>query len=257
MFCCFISEFQENLIRFYKQRHSSICLSPLLEVDTPLLALYQMPTFSSVQVQWALGGGKEVKTPVEKFSDIFYKDNKDCGEIYLIGDAGLGKTSFCRRLVLTWCQAKTRSADQEKYFSRDELNTIDRFDAVFLLTLRDCIRECDIDIMIYNQIVRNLDISYPLSHLKNILSNTKCLVILDGLDEWSHPSLPCTQGVSYIPHRRVRKWTVLTTTRPWMLSGSNVKNSEIDQKLEISLFSRKDANMLKKAMISHILTPRE
>ncbi|XP_060605501.1 uncharacterized protein LOC132757999 [Ruditapes philippinarum] len=94
--------------------------------------------------------------------------------------------------------------------------------------------------MIEQQVIQNLPCSnkMPKGLLKDILRDEKCLVILDGLDEWTHPDNECTRLPKSIPHRYAReKCVILTTTRPWKLGVSNLKTSQIDKTIELVEFN--------------------
>ncbi|XP_045214670.2 uncharacterized protein LOC123564853 [Mercenaria mercenaria] len=247
-----IKDLQEDLIVLYRQQYDTLPLSPLMEEnDTHLLEFYVMPDINSVEIQRSRGGCKEDRSKVTSLHDMFYKENKSCREIYITADAGFGKTALSKRLVLTWCQAKKRFSHEQEYFEKQDITAMSEFEFVFLLSLRDCFRECDIDEMIIKQIIPRLaHTSVTISDLETILSEEKCLVILDGLDEWTHPEPVCKQGKSDIPHRKARKCTVLTTTRPWKFGVSKIRSSEIERKLELVGLSKASAKSLKRSVIS-------
>ncbi|XP_053389147.1 uncharacterized protein LOC128552154 [Mercenaria mercenaria] len=208
-----------------------------------------MPDINSVEIQMEPGGSKEVKSELTSLRDVFYKESKPCHEIYLTADAGFGKTALSKRLVLTWCQAKKCIQSEEKYFEKEDISAMSEFKFVFLLALRDCSEEYDIDKMIIKQIIPQLaNTSITIRDLEIILSKEKCLIILDGLDEWRAPV--CKQGRSDIPHRKARECTILTTTRPWKLGVSKIRSTEIERTLEIIGLSETSAESLKRSVIS-------
>ncbi|XP_045163082.2 uncharacterized protein LOC123527580 [Mercenaria mercenaria] len=250
-----MKDLKEDLIAFYRQQYHTLPLSPLIEEqDTPLLEFYVMPDINSVEIQRSFGGGNEIKSKISSLRDVFYKKNKTCREIYLTAYAGFGKTAFSKRLALTWCQAKTRIRSENKLFKEEDIHAMSAFKFVFLLSLRDCSEECDIDEMIVKQIISRLaHTSVTLSNIETILSKEKCLVILDGLDEWIHPTTTCKQGPSDFPHRKARECTILTTTRPWKMSVIGLSSSQIDQKLELVGLNITSAKELKKNVMSLLI----
>ncbi|XP_053382095.1 uncharacterized protein LOC123540074 isoform X2 [Mercenaria mercenaria] len=236
---------REDLIGLYREEYHTLPLSPLLEEnDTPLLEFYVIPDIESVEIQRARGGGKEARSKVTSLHDVFYKKNEPCRKIYLTADAGFGKTALSKRLVLTWCQAKNCIPNEDKHFKKEDISTMSNFDFVFLLSLRDCSEEWDIDEMIKKQITNDLAHTISTSDFENILSNERCLIILDGLDEFTHAK-------SDIPRRKARRTcTILTTTRPWKLGVSKIRASEIERKLELVGLSKSSARRLKRSVIS-------
>ncbi|XP_045205179.2 uncharacterized protein LOC123557644 isoform X2 [Mercenaria mercenaria] len=243
---------KEDLIDLYRKRHHTLPLSPLFEEnDTRLLEFYVMPDINSVEIQKSPGGCQEVRSKVTSLHDVFYKESEPCHEIYLTADAGFGKTALSKRLVLTWCQAKKCIQNEEEYFKIEAVNAMSKFEFVFLLSLRDCSEEWDIDEMIIKQIIKDLaHTSITISDLETILSKEKCLVILDGLDEWTPTKPACKQRNCDIPHRKARECTILTTTRPWKLGVSKIRSSEIERKLELVGLSKTSARSLKRSVIS-------
>ncbi|XP_053389104.1 uncharacterized protein LOC123543673 [Mercenaria mercenaria] len=238
-------ELKDDLIDLYRERHHTLPMSPLMEEnDTPLLKFYVMPDVESVEIQRARGGGKEIRSKVTSLHDVFYKGNEPCRKIYLTADAGFGKTALSKRLVLTWCQTKNCIPNEDQHFKKEDISTMSNFDFVFLLSLRDCSEEWDIDEMIQKQITNDLAHTISASDFENILSKERCLIILDGLDEFTHAK-------SDIPHRKARrKCTILTTTRPWKLGVSKIRSSEIERKLELIGLSKTSSKSLKRTVIS-------
>ncbi|XP_053382075.1 uncharacterized protein LOC123540073 [Mercenaria mercenaria] len=197
--------------------------------------------------------GEETKTPVKSLSDVFQSENS-C-EIYLTADAGFGKTAFSKYLAVTWCQAHRPEMKYKKYFSEDSITAMRDFEFLFLVLLRDSSDDCSIDDLIMNQIIQNLSQSskMTLDSIQRILHRERSLIILDALDEWVHPEKKCTKMPKIIPHRNAReKCVILTTTRPWKLGVLNLKNSEIDKKVELVKLTSESAQTLEERAISKI-----
>ncbi|XP_060573810.1 uncharacterized protein LOC132731615 [Ruditapes philippinarum] len=239
-------EFQGDLIKFYRKRCSSIPLSPLLEeIETPLIGFYVMPDIVAVK-QKSLTCHEEERTPIKSLKDLFSTGSADQQAIYLSADAGFGKTAFSKYLAITWCQAHCRD---ENYpcFKDDELKTLFDFKFLFLVLLRDCTSVCNIDDMIEQQITKKLRSS---ASLDEVLRREKCLIILDGLDEWTHPDNSCGEVTEKIPHRYVPdNCVILTTTRPWKLGVSNLKTSQINKKVELVQLSADSTRQLEENAI--------
>ncbi|XP_060601426.1 uncharacterized protein LOC132754755 [Ruditapes philippinarum] len=239
-------ELQADLIKFYRKRCSSIPLSPLLEeIETPLAGFYVMPDIVEVK-QMSLTCHEEERTPMKSLKDLFSNRSADQQEIYLSADAGFGKTAFSKYLAITWCQAHCHD---ENYacFKDDELKTLFDFNFLFLVFLRDCTFICNIDDMIEQQITKKLPSS---TSLNEVLRREKCLIILDGLDEWTHPDNSCSEVTAKIPHRYVRDTCViLTTTRPWKLGVSDLKTCQINKKVELVQLSADSTRQLEENAI--------
>ncbi|XP_060604579.1 uncharacterized protein LOC132757337 [Ruditapes philippinarum] len=229
----FKQKLKDELITWYNTNQSTVPLSPLTDAfPTPLSGFYIMP---EIDIQTYLPDGRKETTRVNSLQDLFTPSKKVSQEIYLSAAAGFGKTSFSKYLALTWCQAYKKD-ENYKHFKEEELKALSGFEFLFLVLLRDSAKVCDIDDMIEQQVIEYLPCSssMPKDPLKDILRDEKCLVILDGLDEWSHPDNACTKVPKSIPHRYAReKCVILTTTRPWKLGVSSLKNNQIDKTVEL------------------------
>ncbi|XP_060578466.1 uncharacterized protein LOC132735527 [Ruditapes philippinarum] len=213
---------KDELITWYKTNQSTVPLSPLTDaVPTPLAGFYIMPEID-IQIYQTDGGKETIR--VKSLQDLFISGRNISQEIYLSAVAGFGKTAFSKYLALTWCQAHQKDKNY-KHFKGEELKVLSDFEFLFLVLLRDSAKVCDVDGMIEEQLIQNLPCSsfMPEGLLKDILHDKKCLVILDGLDEWTHPDNDCSRLPKSIPHRYAReKCVILTTTRPWKLGMSNL-----------------------------------
>ncbi|XP_060574243.1 uncharacterized protein LOC132731956 [Ruditapes philippinarum] len=107
-------EWREKLIEQYQKT--------LLQVPTtPLQPKSEKCSFNEIYIRPKItreiirekGETKEVE--VKTMSEIFTKDEVPKKSVYVIGDAGSGKTSFCKYLVNCWCLAHSEEheADNE------------------------------------------------------------------------------------------------------------------------------------------------
>ncbi|XP_052819698.1 uncharacterized protein LOC128245540 [Mya arenaria] len=179
---------------------------------------------------------------VAKFSDLFLKNGQLLRNVFLVGEPGNGKSTFSVMCALEWTHQylpaeenvgiKTSYADPE-FFKE--------FAFLFRVTLRDSGKTCDLAQMIKDKLIRKIyhekDADDGFRLLQTVLESETCLIIADGLDEWTHPenvNCTCTSEEKVIPFRNsANKATLLTTTRPWRLSQFRVQDSKIDKYLEI------------------------
>ncbi|XP_052819916.1 uncharacterized protein LOC128245729 [Mya arenaria] len=179
---------------------------------------------------------------VVKFSDVFLKEDQLLRNVFLVGEPGNGKSTFSVMCALEWTHQylpaeenvgiKTSFADPE-FFKE--------FAFLFRVTLRDSGKTCDLAQMIKDQLIRKIyhekDADDGFRLLQTVLESEKCLIVADGLDEWTHPenvNCTCTTEEKVTPFRNsANKATLLTTTRPWRLSQFRVQDSKIDNYLEI------------------------
>ncbi|XP_053390944.1 uncharacterized protein LOC128553787 [Mercenaria mercenaria] len=181
---------------------------------------------------------KPEEADVLSMSNIFTKDGKTIKSIYVLGEAGSGKSSFCKSLINYWCLAHS---DEGKGID-DEFNGVKemkKFNFLFYLPLRHYTGKMKIKEM--------LEGKYEHSALKKLLEceSQNCLIVLDGLDEWASPTSPCP------PERgAVKEYTVLTTSRPWKISTLEITDNEIRQKIILKGFNDETSinNMIEKTI---------
>ncbi|KAH3770997.1 hypothetical protein DPMN_172297, partial [Dreissena polymorpha] len=100
---------------------------------------------------------------------------------------------------------------------------------VFYITLRNSVKRFDVYTMIKEQIIDSIysedDREKAYRLVNEIMKRERCLVLLDGLDEWAgsgdHHNLPTLVSV-------YNQCVTLITTRPWKLAERKGKHSEID-----------------------------
>ncbi|XP_060556992.1 uncharacterized protein LOC132717521 [Ruditapes philippinarum] len=240
-----VQELKDELITWYNTNQSTVDLSPLTDaIPIHLAGFYIMP---EIDIHTYLSGGRKETTRVKSLQDLFTCGRKVPREIYLSAVAGFGKTAFSKYLAITWCQAHKKD-ENYKHFKEEELEALSGFEFLFLVLLRDSAKVCDVDDMIEQQVIQYLPCSssLPKGLLKDILRDEKCLVILDGLDEWTHPDNDCTRVPKSIPHRYAReKCVILTTTRPWKLGVSNLKTSQMDKTVELVKLNKDNSRQFK------------
>ncbi|XP_052233056.1 uncharacterized protein LOC127845917 [Dreissena polymorpha] len=100
---------------------------------------------------------------------------------------------------------------------------------VFYITLRNLVKRFEVHTMIKEQIIDSIysedDREKAYRLVNEIMKRERCLVLLDGLDEWAgsgdHHNLPTLVSV-------FNQCVMFMTTRPWKLAEGKVKHSEID-----------------------------
>ncbi|XP_060598758.1 uncharacterized protein LOC132752446 [Ruditapes philippinarum] len=242
---------QSDLVAFYRDSCSTVNICPGLDdVDASLTDVYIPPyplysketdTLKNVAKQSTIKNETHIPNyfsdmvkdlqeetpdgkPVNSLQEMFYKQSKECMNIYLTAEPGLGKTSFVKWLSLNWCQAHEPVKEDDHYFDREEVNQLKKFDFVFIIFLRKINdKNMNVDSMIRNTILPALgrQNKYTIDMIERVMCEERCLIVLDGLDEWN---------VSSIPKRLIRpSCTYITTSRPWKFCSIALSSKEIDQ----------------------------
>ena len=171
-----------------------------------------------------------VKSP----SELFSKERKPVKNVFMLGQPGYGKTTFCLHLLKLWCVAKTILEKSRLSLWQAGMLV---FDFVFYISLRhvESCRSSVVD-MICEDVFERDDGHKDV--IRHVLSNAKyrCLVVVDGLDEWviapdaqtklREKGLPNTRGLSV-------NCTVLFASRHWKVDLIHPKYSKIDIVVEI------------------------
>ena len=160
---------------------------------------------------------------VKSANDIFYKGKRKCLNVYILGEAGSGKSAFCKYIVHAWCL--THSKHKPTYTQTlDVRDCLKNFDFLFFLSLRHNTHQCSIKSMLQEQ--------YGEPVLEQILDkdSASCLILMDGLDEWSKPTkreiTPQFQTDCIPDRNHFKRYTVVTTSRPWKTESLNLTDSE-------------------------------
>jgi hypothetical protein len=163
---------------------------------------------------------------IQSYQQIFRKDGKQQNLIYLIGEAGSGKSTFCINMINNWCIAHSDNKAEDSI----NIQEMKRYKFLFYLPLRHEDTYDDVEEMI-------------LSHYDDPVIITifeqepeACLILLDGLDEWILKTEPKTSFLQSkgLPRRNLNKgYTIITTSRPWKFESIGLKNTEIKIKLKL------------------------
>ncbi|XP_052787082.1 uncharacterized protein LOC128222205 [Mya arenaria] len=220
---------------------------------------------------------KEKGTPVTAYRQLFCKSGYFRKNVFMVGEAGMGKSTCAAMCALKWANqfSLTNTINEPdkdplpqnscmstvlkhvviismdfKHIFNSDTKQDDQFkdetfckniDFLFHLTLRDSCDLCDLTDMIRDQLINRIyqqdqrDAAYLT--MQSVLSNNKCVIIADGLDEWTHPNdtkCSCPKEEKVIPYLDTTlDATVLITSRPWRMSQQRVKDTKIDTYLEI------------------------
>ncbi|XP_060554206.1 uncharacterized protein LOC132715231 [Ruditapes philippinarum] len=269
---------QRYLLGFYRKEYVKIPVSPLSTKYRKSVEELYVPLQAQIFF-------KHKNVAATKLDEVFQQDGKVMRSIYLTGEAGIGKSTFCRKLISQWCivtenvgkiphdynhvfdgfddytydfEYESLSDDSDTYsdysslsdqdlstdttgnafsshknnqdplssvakssqINEDDTNnvSIQMFDFLFFISLRDTYLEVSIEDMVEKQLL--FQDSKRVECFKSTINRIpeKCLFILDGLDEWTQPKpLPTHPTVTRgLPLSSVSgNYVKLFTTRRW------------------------------------------
>ena len=204
---------QEALIDEYKRIGFEIPLSPIYDGlnDDFKVNIDELYTDLVIEVR-----DKKEGVPLKSYKDIFRMKGRTNRTIFLKGEAGVGKTTWCNRLLHAWVKThdknRGKSGDDDSPTSealsdnvKDLEEAISQFDYLFLVPLRHVKGKTSIKDVIFSTLLERL------ANMKDIVDTVfkhhsiKILILLDGIDEYKHD----------LSYEGLNQCTVITTTRPW------------------------------------------
>lgn len=248
-----MAELQKDLVKYYREQASDVPFVPLApENKVPVSKLYVNPEVVEIDINskskdiyWSFINRfekdllEDVKI-VSTYEQIFLENDIPKKNIYIQGEPGTGKSTFCTKLVIDWCNAVTAGTGSEicenSYFI--DLDFLSRFAFLFFIPLREATQLCSVEEIITNILSDMCD----ADNLMKIIREENCLIILDGLDEWSHPvEKQCAKKRKEIPHRLAgTNCTFVTFSRPWKLNEVSLSSQEVDRCIEIKGVKNRD-----------------
>ena len=242
---------------------------PVNVIYAPLLIEEDLDAMKRTRRPDEPSGSKTLKS----VRNVFYILDRDGGEklstrILIKGEAGSGKSVFCLKLVESWCQLKQAIKSEhvcEKHSKLMRLlkkendlpellggrwsslpnipctscemkRCLSQFDLLYYVPLRDATEGKTSVLDLVCDVVCNKRQSY-IARLKRLLDrdNIRCLIILDGVDEWPNPpgfnGLPKSDGLS-------EDCVLLWTMRPWKLVHLQLKPKHDDHIVTVSGLSQ-------------------
>ncbi|KAK3594499.1 hypothetical protein CHS0354_007138 [Potamilus streckersoni] len=231
-----ISKLQHNLIQAYRSLRY-VQVSPIFEK----MRCY----IDNICVDLVIEEKEDNSTTkVTSYKQIFLDERgSNFKRVYFRGKGGLGKTTFCKKVLHAWCNThEGRRAPQNGYFQDEDVLQI--FDLLFYLNLREISVEDNLIEVICRQCPfeeepNRTTLGTMLSHNGN-----KVLFILDGLDEL----IVKTGFIENVLTRRVHPdCSFFVSTRPWKISQMELqKGPEIDLLLDLQGFTTRSAKIFAK-----------
>ena len=166
---------------------------------------------------------------LRSYKEIFYKDGELQKRVVLLGEAGRGKTTFCKHLANIWQGSTTVS-------QFCDIDVLKKFGYLFYVSCRFAEEQETILNMIANQVLggdsKMTVARYVLQYLPYL-----CLIIVDGFDEWAGSPTSCTGRMGDIAGMPglagVEDCVILITSRPWRFVSLSSHTQKIFIRLNI------------------------
>ena len=198
------------------------------KLDITLLPEWAQLHVSEIFSTAILAGDKQLRA----YKEIFYKDGKLQNRVVLLGDAGRGKTTFCKHLTDIWLGSTSVS-------QFCDIDVLKKFDYLFYVSCRFAKEEETILHMIIDQVLGGDDkmtlvrvARYVLQYFPNL-----CLIIVDGFDEWAGSPTSETGRMGDIAGlpglAGIEDCVILITSRPWRFNALFQDEQKIFKRLKI------------------------
>ncbi|KAH3798749.1 hypothetical protein DPMN_152352 [Dreissena polymorpha] len=178
---------------------------------------------------------KKTDKQVTQYKGVFLTDYNVNRRIFLQGEAGSGKTTFLSKLALDWCgEPHNISASDNSSLFFSDIDVLQSFVFVFHITLRNSVKQFDVYTLIKQQIIDSIysqeDREKAYKLVNEIMKREQCLILLDGLDEWTGPGDHHNLPTLVVDHS---KCVMLFSTRPWKLA--ELKITHLDRYTSVQL----------------------
>ena len=229
------SVIKDKLIRRYKEEHSQMKIFEwgdevnVLDFRVPLIIRDDVEGWLSKSEREQTNspfkkGNADKQSQIKSYREIFFKDDSQQTRVFLLGEPGVGKTTFSEQLINLWCKLQESAAgdDYEQFLKS--------FEFVFLVKCR----HAESSDSVLQMIIKQLFSEHDTALVKHVIFNKpeKCMVIIDGFDEWDTSSSSASSSVNRarLPDMRdVEGCTVLITSRPWRVEtlAQNLRNCRV------------------------------
>ncbi|XP_060575258.1 uncharacterized protein LOC132732778 [Ruditapes philippinarum] len=279
-------ELQVKLVKHYKKYYVSTSISPLKQQHDSIQIkdVYVTPEIkvmeedqSSVDIE--KDGAKELeKRYVKGYHEIFHLKGQRHKKIYILGNVGTGKSTFCKMMIENWCNAVSsrtyepmrdeNDQETEKSLSNDinianecdDVSQVGEYEFLFFIPLQFMAAfKSDVTVDMIKELTKGLTLNSEL--IDNIFQQDsgRCLIIADSLDEWT----PLPKDIVRKPHVSfgipngdlAKDATCITLSRPSAIGILNLKNSEIDLKLQLLGISSSSLKLFIERYISNTNSP--
>jgi hypothetical protein len=214
------------------------------------------------------------KRYVKGYHDIFEKQQNK--RIYIIGEVGTGKSTFCKMMIENWCKAITGATRKTMICERnineqtdavtsdtdmtntrtlnDDVRQMEQYEFLFFIPLQYMPSlKSDVIVDMIKELTRDFTAETDLIERIFQEDSGRCIILADSLDEWTPPKeIVRKPHISYgIPNGdRAKDATIITLSGPSAKGILNLKKSEVDIKILLTGISYKSLNLFIKQYFS-------
>ena len=245
------------LLPHWEQLHVSEIFTPSILVDDQNEKMETFERQGSLREMHSnkLAGDQRLRS----YKKLLYNGNELEKRVFLVGEAGAGKTTFCKHLTDMWCQTNHTNEERRPAFLQqlEDVTVLKQFRYLFYISCRFAEEKETILDMINNQLFND-------NKMKEVAINVlkhnpeDCFIIVDGADEWKGSPSSETgrrEDIAGLPGMAgVENCVILITSRPWRFQALSKKTQKTFRCLKLKGIA--DVKMLVESILRKMEYPK-
>ena len=202
---------KQHLLEEYRRIHFKVSLSPIYEgLNDDVLQVPVEELYTDVTI---VRPDKKKEIALTSYKEMIQTKGTRNKTIFMKGEAGVGKSTWCMQLVNAWCKAHCKNSNDPSKETREPIQSVHKemedvmsqFEYLIFVQLRYVEGHTSILDLIFSSTLERLTVHEATFRKIIEKCSEEVLIILDGLDEYA----------KILDYKGLNKCTVISTTRPW------------------------------------------
>ena len=202
---------KQDLLEEYRRIHSKVSLSPIYEgLNADVLQVPVEKLYTDVTI---VRPDKKKDVALTSYKEMIQTKGTRNKTIFMKGEAGVGKSTWCMQLVNAWCKAHCKNSNDPSKETSEPIQSVHKemedvmsqFEYLIFVQLRYVEGHTSIKDLIFSSTLERLTVHEATFRKIIEKFSEQVLIILDGLDEYA----------KILDYKGLNKCTVISTTRPW------------------------------------------
>ena len=202
---------KQHLLEEYRRIHFKVSLSPIYEgLNGDVLQVPVEELYTDVTI---VRPDKKKEIALTSYKEMIQTKGTRNKTIFMKGEAGVGKSTWCMQLVNAWCKAHCKNSNDSSKETSEPIQSVHKetedvmsqFEYLIFVQLRYVEGHTSILDLIFSSTLERLTVHEATFRKIIEKFSEQVLIILDGLDEYA----------KILDYKGLNKCTVISTTRPW------------------------------------------
>ena len=202
---------KQHLLEEYRRIHFTVSLSPIYEgLNDDVLQVPVEELYTDVTI---VRPDKKEEIALTSYKEMIQTKGTMNKTIFMIGEAGIGKSTWCMQLVNAWCNAHCKNSNDPSKETSEPIQSVhnemedvmSQFEYLIFVQLRYVEGRTSIKDLIFSSTLGRLTVHEATFRKIIEKCSEEVLIILDGLDEYA----------KILDYKGLNKCTVISSTRPW------------------------------------------